>query len=304
MRVWFELADKVTLDTGAAACPTQSTDRSEGRVHLIHKEPCPCRNCALPRTPLPSTTSQDRSGRISMSEFVNWSLSMARMVTGADVLRILQYDRRMTGAGLDELHFTRSANEMGFGEHAQSLFAQLPLRPDRTVDVDAVAANVRMPDKETTQSMREFLVEMSWNTTEDLDGDVDTTGWSFTGSDPESAREALRVLLDRHNVKLSRVFETLDTTDDNALTEAEFIDGFVRVLGFTGTPVLVQQIFASLDDDATGRITVRVCSTLEPCDVCDLCPTPCHQPPLSASDSIQRRCGTAHSRSHSRSSTS
>ena len=41
------------------------------------------------------------------------------------------------------------------------------------------------------------------------------------------AQVALIELLEKNDVKLSQIFEAIDTSDDNMITEGEFVDGLV-----------------------------------------------------------------------------
>ena len=157
---------------------------------------------------------QDGDGSISMAEFMQWSIMMTRVVTGVGILKIMQFDDdKPCESGLDEMQFTKFARTMGFGPHASELYTELPLRSDETIDIEALAAMSRMPDKVRSQRMRDFLMAMSWNSTADVD-EINTSGWSFDGDTPESARAALGALLREKQVKLSQVFEKIDVSSD------------------------------------------------------------------------------------------
>ena len=140
---------------------------------------------------------KDDDGTITMDEFINWSLTMAKAVTGGDVLRVLRSkdaNGKATASGVNKAQFMRRAQSLGFSDHANEIFEALPLNGDGQVDCDAIAAATRMPNLDTAQTMREFLIGMAWNTTSDAVDAFDTTGWSFTGSGPESARVNLFAL--------------------------------------------------------------------------------------------------------------
>lgn len=158
-------------------------------------------------------------------------MKMAKMVTGADILRILQHDRHST-TGIDEVHFTRVARQMGFSAHARELFHSLPHNDDGSINTIAMADEIRAPRKQASDTMREFIAAMAWNNTKDATS-VDTEGWCFDGTGPESARESLNVLLAQHDgVRLSELFEVLDSSDDNTLTEAEVRTLHLQSRGF------------------------------------------------------------------------
>ena len=69
------------------------------------------------------------------------------------------------------------------------------------------------------------------------------------------AQVALIELLEKNDVKLSQIFEAIDTSDDNMITEGEFVDGLVGQLGFKGDVQVLHDMFAILDDDQTGTVT-------------------------------------------------
>ena len=54
-------------------------------------------------------------------------------------------------------------------------------------------------------------------------------------------------------MKLSQIFEAIDTSDDNMITEGEFVDGLVGQLGFKGDVQVLHDMFAILDDDQTFK---------------------------------------------------
>ena len=110
---------------------------------------------------------KDDDGTITMDEFINWSLTMAKAVTGGDVLRVLRSkdaNGKATASGVNKAQFMRRAQSLGFSDHANEIFEALPLNGDGQVDCDAIAAATRMPNLDTAQTMREFLIGMAWNT--------------------------------------------------------------------------------------------------------------------------------------------
>ena len=71
---------------------------------------------------------------------------MARTVTGTDVLAICRSDHR-EGAGIDEMDFTRMARDIGFGDQAMQIFAELPKLSDGAVNSEGLAERVRTAHK-------------------------------------------------------------------------------------------------------------------------------------------------------------
>jgi Ca2+-binding EF-hand superfamily protein len=193
---------------------------------------------------------KDGRGSITMAKFVEWSVTMARMVTACDVL-----------TGMDEVTFTtRLARDMGFGDHAQELFAELAIGRNGTDDCSVLADRQGGPShmpKRDAQCMREFLVAMGWNSTKDVGQELDTRGWEFGEgvTDLQGLASALKTLLERHRVKLSQVFELMDANDNNFLNQTEFVAGLFDLLGFRGERSILVGTFAALDDDSSGKLT-------------------------------------------------
>ena len=187
---------------------------------------------------------KDEKGSMSIVDFIEWSTQMTELVTTVDIL-----------SGLDEAKFTKVAQGMGFGDYSLELFEQLSLSRNGDINSGELCENARLPLAEL-KIMREFLVAMKWNTTEDAAGsDVDTTGWSFIGTDVEGVRAGLANLLANQGTRLSAIFETLDSDDDNVLVKDEFIEGLAFTLGFQGDHALLKQTFEFIDDDETGIVT-------------------------------------------------
>lgn len=197
----------------------------------------------------------DGDGTVTIEEFVECSIAMAAIMSGAGILEIFEkYDHEKTGK-LGEREYTFAARDLGFGEHAHALFQRLPLHSDNTVDYVDLLDYGRL-SKEDKNTVRKFLKAMSWDTLEvDHLHTVDTTIWNWSAEDKESTRKALRALLDEHKVKLSEIFETIDTSDDNRISHAEFVDSFYTLLGFHGPREVLDDIFASLDDNGGGDLT-------------------------------------------------
>ena len=177
-----------------------------------------------------------------MAQFVEWSATMAELVTGVDIL-----------AGLDESRFTKVAIAMGFGDYVSQLYKDVSL--NRNGEIGGLLGDNERLNQEQLRTMREFLLAMGWDSTSDAESsNIDTTGWSFGGTDVESVRLSLRELFKRHGIKISQLFEKLDENDDNLLSKAEFTEGLLGPLGFKTTRAL-DDCFLDVDDDGDGVVT-------------------------------------------------
>ena len=91
--------------------------------------------------------------------------------------------------------------------------------------------------------LRAFLRAMHWDSTKDA-ADIDTSGWSFTGETPEQVRDALIALIKTKNIRLSQLFEHLDTSDDNVCERGEWL-GSLGAIGFKGDSRVIEECVAA-----------------------------------------------------------
>ena len=117
--------------------------------------------------------------------------------------------------------------------------------------------DLRKQDRSLTRAM--VLALSSKSVENPTDAKLDTTGWSFGSSQfgndsPSTAREQLHALLEKHGHTLLEVFKSIDTSDDCEITYAEFMSGMRGMLGFTGPERILDQIWASVDDDNSGAV--------------------------------------------------
>ena len=197
---------------------------------------------------------KDGDGSITMSEFLDFSLEICRRVTGSDLQRLLSRGDP-DESGIEEMKFVQAAREMGFSQHAETLFRHLPQHADGTIHIERLSARMRMPGAADGQLLRDFVIGMAWNGTKHSVPMVSTDTLRLsTGS--AVAPQKLQALLDEKGVRLSQLFDAMDTSGDCALNEAEFVEGFVGTLGFTGGEALAQRIFRHIvGDDHTNLLT-------------------------------------------------
>jgi len=192
---------------------------------------------------------------VTLTEAVLCAISLASFLSGAGILEILQqYDDNGSGR-LSEREFAHAARELGFGDEANHVFHSLPLRADQNIDYVDLLEDAKLTSQDKKIAIR-FITAMSWSGRgAHAAPDVDTRGWSFTGEDVESARTNLRTLLNTHRVKLSEVFDIIDTSDDQRVSREEFVVSFHNVLGFQGRREITEEIFAALDEFDRGVVT-------------------------------------------------
>lgn len=203
-----------------------------------------------------SIIDPDASGRITLGEFFRWALAAATLVA-ADAVQLFfrLYDADGEGQ-IDEVEFSRAARDLGFGERANELFRQLPHVESKRSGVALDYLSLREQVKafrhpSQLDTMRSFLKAMSWDTTEDRA--LDTRGWSFSGDSPDEVRQSLGALIAKKRVKLSSVFEYLDTSDDNMMSRDEFRTS-MAIIGYKGAPDVLGEAFDQLDDDESGKV--------------------------------------------------
>ena len=163
----------------------------------------------------------DGSGVVRVGEFFKWALAAATLVGGAGITKLFQnYDKQHStngsndGGQLDELEFTQAARDLGLGEQASQLYRQLPRHPQHdTLDYTALMEEVQQL-RSSRSLLKTFLRAMQWDQTADV-SELDTSGWSFTAKTADGVRQALASILKAHRVRLSRLFEQIDTSDDN-----------------------------------------------------------------------------------------
>ena len=198
---------------------------------------------------------RDRAGIVTLTEAVLCAISLASFLSGAGILEILQqYDDNGSGR-LSEREFAHAARELGFGNEANHVFHSLPLRADQNIDYVDLLEDAKLTSQDKKIAIQ-FITAMSWSERgAHAPPDVDMRGWSFTGEDAESARTNLRTLLNTHRVKLSEVFDAIDTSDDQRVSREEFVVSFHNVLGFQGRREITEEIFAALDEFDSGVVT-------------------------------------------------
>lgn len=150
-------------------------------------------------------------GVITKDEFFIYALASSSRKTGSGVVGMFQkFDANRSGK-LDEIEFTHAVEEMGFGDVATELFdahkLTSTLREALGVEVSMQQVSYltllnSVNETLVTPEMRSFLFALS----HDHFLKVDTRDWSFTGTDPDSARDALQVMLKKHKVRMGDLF--------------------------------------------------------------------------------------------------
>ena len=186
----------------------------------------------------------DGDGFLRKDEFFFYALCAASKRTGSGIAAVFsKFDTDNSGA-LDEIEFEQALQEVGFGDVALDVF-DAHAGPDRMISyhelLQAVGKRTELP------AMRAFLNALA----SDSVLAVDTSGWTFSGETPDAVRTALAALLAREGVRLSDLFQQIGG-DDFSMTLSEWQDAFGQ-LGFRGDASIIATVFASLDQDGSGR---------------------------------------------------
>ena len=229
------------------------------------------------------TADLDRNGKVSLGEFVHWSLTAASLVTGTAVTKLFgRHSGTANPTQLDEIQFTKCANALGFGRQAHELFHEFPLTSKGLLE-SRVITEATNQIRESSKTMKSFIIAMAWDNTE-KDG-VDTSNWWWTAEDVESARLSLANLLQKHGgapkndsllwislqmsfqvalldallfvyaARLSDLFEELDTSGDYYINADEFVTTMELTFGFKGPRQVLRDVFEHCDDDGSGELT-------------------------------------------------
>lgn len=182
------------------------------------------------------------SGFIDLDEFFIWSLKAASKKSGQGLINVLKrYDPN--GDGLGELEFQRMCTDMGFGDHAEELFFQLPLTVDQTVNYLEMLRMANNIDKNTPRQMMAFLSAMSLDKS---NAEIDTSTWTFAAQDAVALRVEIADLLHDADARLSRFFVGVS----GGVTFEQFVHVFEHKIGFghaTSRGVL-REVFHGLAD--------------------------------------------------------
>ena len=205
----------------------------------------------------------DGDGAIDLTDFFAFSLAVATaasrsgMSVRSPVEKIFdRYDQDNSGY-LDEIEFLKSTQDLGFGERAKELFAELRseggLREDGTLSYKHLLHSVGVVARGHTMKSYQKALAQSRKVAPAFT-EIDTSGWYFTGEDTESARLALKQLLTTNRVKLTDIFRSLDNDQSGQLNQEEFKTAFEEELGFAGLPVVTLAVWSELDNDHSGSV--------------------------------------------------
>lgn len=138
---------------------------------------------------------------------------------------------------------------MGFGDLTSELFRELPVSPDGTLNYIDVLRNINT--NHVSNAMKSFMTALVCDSCDVKD--IDTSGWSFTGHNVESARRALAKLLRSKEARLSDVFDKIDEDRSSTITEPEFHHAMLNVLNFQGSSHILFGIWDAIDEDGVPK---------------------------------------------------
>lgn len=189
----------------------------------------------------------DGDGLLRKDEYFIYSLCAASRKSGSGIQNLFQqYDQDGSG-NLDIIEFEQALTEMGFGDIANDVYEAYSCPGGACISYMALLKEIET--KTSQPAMRQFLIALA----ADSMLTVDTSAWSFDGTTPEEARLNLASLLKQHGVRLTDVFQQLDDDGSFSLSLEEMRGAFWE-LGFRGQPSVVEQTFAQLDADGSGKV--------------------------------------------------
>ena len=216
----------------------------------------------------------DGDGRVSKQEFFLSTLSLSAKMTGSGLDAVFRkYDRaldhssRQHGGGLDTmdvLEFRCLCDDMGFLEIADSLATELPKDGHGHILIHRFMDMIRnrtSASADMSELMKSFLVALSVEAHHPVcTGSgralrIDTTGFSFTGRDPEEARLNLEKMLEKQPLSLTTILRT--SCERSTISIMEFVHAFETTLGFQGPKFVVYEIYDQIDADQSGRVAME-----------------------------------------------
>ena len=217
-----------------------------------------------------TAADKDGGGKISRQEFFLWSLSTASQKFGADGLLSIfrRYDADASGS-LSCAEFSRAVEDMGWDSVvAKELFDELPHRNDgSSVGCDYLSLINFFNERAASSALDQLTLSFAWEAKRYLSkADVG----HFASTSVPALRETLCEILTRNGLSIEDIFPR----QDYALTLSEFKRGLKDDCFFSGNPTVLQQSFALLDVDSTGKIGLRELSNwvfrTKPMDVTSL----------------------------------
>lgn len=192
-----------------------------------------------------------------------WALSNAATKFGMDaVMRVFQqYDPNRSGS-LDGLEFARAARDFGLGLAGHMIFRGMD--PDRSGTVDYrefMAALERGAEAgSSNRQAKQKISEMVWAwdkaCAEETRRVLAIQGWKVRGHTVEDVQEEMRRLLRESGGQVADLIRRLDVDAGMAgqIDAIEFNRAMVNGFGFEGPLRVIDEVFASLDDDKSGKI--------------------------------------------------
>lgn len=205
---------------------------------------------------------EDGNGTLSINEFFKWSMGNAKNNNGAVILEhaFKKFDKNNSGS-LDAEEFKKMAMEMGFAESAQEAFVVLDADGGGYITYKEVLAALQTHTPRSVETKKLlFGCIWSWGLGEDKKEikqkqTVDTSKWHIRGRDADTVREELRTLLrdsGAHVTDLCRLFDD-DQGGAFMIDEGEFMKT-LKKFGFRGMPSVIDEVFASIDIEGSGKI--------------------------------------------------
>lgn len=197
----------------------------------------------------------EEDDEITKATFFILALAAISRKFGAGIKMIFtEFDLDHSGM-VDEIEFSSCMATMGFGDVASEVFHRHSM-PARTrggeqVYVFSYADVISEVMHMWNGPPAPFLEALS------CAGDkkeLSVSQFAFSADDSEGVRLQIRRILEEESVRLSDVFQALDDDETFTLSLHE-VQGAMKKLGFTGALEVINEMWAAMDSDRSGRIT-------------------------------------------------
>lgn len=209
----------------------------------------------------------DANGVVTLNEYFRWSLSASSLITGSGVTNGFErYDHGNKG-NLTREEFYQCAQDAGYGENAKEIWKSMPRNADGTLSYKMLIqshasvkhGSAEQQDPSQLSTMKNFLTSMCWNNVQTnifSQEELERSGWEFAADDAASMRTELTKLLRWHGVRLSELYEAMDTDGSASVSVDEFCHGLTSLLGFRGEPSLLHDVFTTVvDENGDGEVS-------------------------------------------------
>jgi Ca2+-binding EF-hand superfamily protein len=162
------------------------------------------------------------------------------------------------GSGqLDAVEFERMAAANGFGVGARAIFRELDDDFSGHVSVRELLSTLKARQQGLSPA-QQLALSTVWapDETAHAPSKLDTRSWRITAKDVAGVRAQLTALVDGSGASVAdmmRLFDR-DVSAEILIDDGEFLTAMRDHCGFKGNPLLLHDVFRSIDDNDSGQI--------------------------------------------------